>query len=169
MSATPDADTITIGQTLDLLDTKFFDFAEGVSHAHYAFWLGSGISLQRFPGLSKLIVKVLEHLRNHIDSDDPHCRFRTALEQALSFAGLTKTGIQQCDTNINVEDWPKIKEIKSVLSSNYARLLDIEIDGEDDDMLVWEGVDVVGTYADSSVEPDVAHYCIAVLILEGGG
>ena len=53
------------------------------------------------------------------------------------------------------------------MSDKYASFLDIDVDGEDIDILVWEGVDVVGTYGDEAVPPDAEHYCIAVLVKEG--
>jgi hypothetical protein len=51
--------------------------------------------------------------------------------------------------------------------NNYARLLDVEVEGEPSDYLLWEAVDVVGTFADAAKDPDVEHLCIAVLALEG--
>ena len=60
MTGEPNAGTISILETLNLLDGSFNSFAKGVAEGKYAFWLGSGISRERFPMLPDLIEKVLE-------------------------------------------------------------------------------------------------------------
>jgi hypothetical protein len=44
--------------------------------------------------------------------------------------------------------------------------LAIQIDGEGADCLLWEAVDVRGTYG-TGLEPDCEHICLAILALEG--
>jgi hypothetical protein len=60
---TPSAATITVRQTLALLDGEHRGLADGVANGRYAFWLGSGISRGRVPDLEILVEKVLEFLR----------------------------------------------------------------------------------------------------------
>ncbi len=62
MTTTPQAWDINVEQTLELLDGPFKTFADGVAEGKYSFWLGSGISRDKFPMLEDLIVKVLEYL-----------------------------------------------------------------------------------------------------------
>ena len=66
MSTAPNAATISLTETLALLDGDFAAFANGVADARYAFWLGSGISFSRFPGLKQIVVKALEFLRTRV-------------------------------------------------------------------------------------------------------
>ena len=71
------------------------------------------------------------------------------------------------DLTQRFEAWQDAKSITKRLTSKYAQLLDTPIDGEADDFLIWNAVDVVSTFADPAIEPDVEHICIAILILEG--
>ena len=67
MTEAPKAWEISVIQTLEVLDGSFKNFANGVAEGNYSFWLGSGISRDKFPMLEGLIIKVLEYLRNKID------------------------------------------------------------------------------------------------------
>lgn len=162
----PAAATISVRATLDLLDTQFAPVAEGVADDRYAFWLGSGISLGRVDGVKHLVPRVLEFLRERINPGDATCRFRKALNEALSLA-LSPTEITRVDLGRPFIEWPEAEAIVGRLSTNYARLLDITVDGEKEDFLLWEGVNVRATYADPAIPPDVEHLCIVLLALEG--
>jgi hypothetical protein len=87
-SSAPTADSITVKETLELLDGEFASLAKGVASGRYVFWLGSGISRRRVPDLGGLVRKVLEFLQAHIDPGDPRCVHRKALERAVDLAGL---------------------------------------------------------------------------------
>jgi len=63
--------------------------------------------------------------------------------------------------------WPHAEQIAQRLVTKYALLLDIPVDGEADDFLLWEGVNVAATYGHPSLQPDVEHLCLGILILEG--
>jgi hypothetical protein len=141
--------------------------AKGVSEDHYALWLGSGISFNRVPGLRLVVEQVLRFLQQQVVHGDPDCRFRRALEKIRGLAGLSDDEKARNDVDQPIEDWPDLPTINERLVNNYARMLDITVDGEEDDYLLWEGVDVAGTYADPAVVPDAEHFCIAVLALEG--
>lgn len=167
MADGPAAHEISVPETLTLLDTKFKSFAEAVASGRYAFWLGSGISRDRFPMLDDLIVKVLEYLRERSDSSREDCPYLKALDRALTMAGLSSEDKTFINFAQNAEMWPQIGLLKSRLSSQYEKFLNIRVGDERNDILVWEGVDVVGTYADLDQEPDAEHLCIAVLIREG--
>ena len=89
MVRAPIASTITVRETLALLDGPFLTFAKGVAEDRYAFWLGSGISFGRVDGLRKVVPRVVEFLRSQIVAGDPACRFKKALEEALALAQLS--------------------------------------------------------------------------------
>lgn len=167
MAKGPDAGTITVRQTLDLLDGDFRDLADGVADSRYAFWLGSGISLSRFPGLKELVEQVLEFLRDRAEPGDKNGAYLQALERAFAIAVLSDDERNQIDLSQPANAWPVIDALKQRLTNLYATFLDIDIDGEDDDVLIWEGVDVVGTYADPNIEPDAEHLALAILVKEG--
>lgn len=161
------ASTITISETLQLLDGKFSSFASGIAEDRYALWLGSAISFDRFPGLKELIPKVLERLRSRVDALDPNCQYKTALESALSLAGITKDERARCDFVAAAGTWPDIDSLATRLLNQYSRLLQLEVPGETNDYLVWEGIEIVPTFADPAKTPDVEHLCVAILLLEG--
>lgn len=163
----PSASNISVEQTLALLDGPFAAVAAGVAENHYAFWLGSGISFGRVAGLSKVIERLLEFLCARIDGDNPACRFRRTFDDALNLASATPAERGRIDTGRPVAEWPDGQGIVRRLVTNYARLLDLAVEGEPDDYLLWEGVGVGATFADPSTEPDVEHLCMALLILEG--
>jgi hypothetical protein len=167
MALAPSAATITVSETLGLLDGPFRAFAEGVAEDRYALWLGSGISFGRVDGLKKIIPRVIEFLRAQIDLGNPDCRFRTALNQALALAQLSPDEQGRVDVTRPFTEWPDADAITGRLIGNYARLLETPVDGQADDFVLWNGVDIASTFADPGLEPDVEHLCLAILLLEG--
>lgn len=163
----PAAAAITIRDTVALLDGPFASFAQGLAEDRYVFWLGSGISLGRVPGLLGVIGKVVEFIRQRIKPGDPNCRFAQAMEQVLSLAVLSPDERARSDLSQPFATWPDRDAIARRLQNNYARLLDVNIQGEPFDYLLWEAVDVRATYGHPTTEPDVEHLCIGVLTLEG--
>lgn len=167
MSGETNAANISIVETLNLLDGPFSSFAKGVAEGKYAFWLGSGISRERFPMLPDLIEKVLEYLRSHADPANDECPHNIALADALKLATLSNNERDQIDLTQPVSSWPVLDPIKKRLTNQYEQLLNIEVGDCASDILIWEGVDVTNTYADPKVEPDAEHLSLAVLIKEG--
>jgi hypothetical protein len=167
MASAADAAAITVKSTLDLLDGPFASLASGIAQDRYAFWLGSGISLGRLEGLSQLVPRVLQFLQTQVGIGDPTCRFRRALDDALVLAAITPPERALIDLERPIVEWPNLPAIINRLVSNYARFLEIAVSGEDDDYLLWEGVNVVDTYGNPATEPDVEHLCIAILVQEG--
>jgi hypothetical protein len=167
-SPDPTAKTITIAQTLELLDGPHAAVADAVTRGSYVFWLGSGISRGRVDGLDGVIVRVLEFLQDKAaleGSDSPH---RRALEGAIELAGLSPDQIPTVDASTPVASWsePDRAALITNLTEKYADLLDLGVDGKPADYLLWDGVNVRSTYA-SGAAPDCEHLAIAVLVLEG--
>jgi hypothetical protein len=167
MALAPSAATISVCEILGLLDGPFLAFAEGVAEDRYALWLGSGISFGRVDGLKKVVPRVIEFLRAQVVAGEPACRFKSALEDALALAQLSDEEKRRVDLKRPFVEWPDADAIVGRLIGNYARLLDITVDGEAEDYVLWGGVDIVATFANPAVEPDVEHFCIGILILEG--
>ena len=167
MTETPHAAEITVLETLNLLESSFKTFADGIADGRYAFWLGSGISRERFPMLGGLIEKVLEYLRSKTDFDNHACPFGKALERALDLANLSNCEQKQIKFCQPVSSWPNIDLIKRRLTNQYTTLLDIDVGACDNDILVWKGINVAETYGNPGIEPDTEHLCLAVLVREG--
>lgn len=167
-SPAPTAKTITISQTLELLDGSHAAVVEAVARANYVFWLGSGISRGRVDGLDGVVVRVLEFLQDKAapeGADSPHLR---ALKDAIDLAGLQPAQIPTVDVATPVASWsePDRDVLVAGLAGKYSDLLNIRVDGHRADYLLWDGVDVLSTYA-SGAEPDCEHLAIAMLVLEG--
>jgi hypothetical protein len=161
------AGTITVAETLSLLDGPFRELAVGVAEGRYAFWLGSGISFGRVEGLWHIVQRVLEFLRSRADASDASCRFARALRDALALAGASPEEQQRIDLAVPFAEWPDADALTKRLIANYSELLDLQIDGEQNDYLLWEAARVTDTYAADATEPDVEHLCVALLALEG--
>lgn len=158
----------TVSAVLERFGSTFAEFAAAFDEGQYVLWLGSGISRERVPNVPALLERVMEHLRSNIVAGDTGCAFRTALNEVLRLAGLTHEELMSINSSIAVDDWPLRGRIVSTLVTNYSRVLDVLVGDENpDDYLVWTGLDVPNTYGSPDLEPDVEHYCIAVLMLEG--
>ena len=162
-----DAASISVADTLHLLSGPFASFTEGLYGERYAIWLGSGLSRDRMPDLHVLVIRVLEHLRVRIDPSDPACRFGHALQACLELATLGPSELPAIDLAQPVQDWTIRQVLSTRLGLRYADLLNIQVDGEAPDYMLWDAVRVIETYAPLDPDPDCEHLCLAILILEG--
>lgn len=158
---------ISVRDTLELLDGSFEPFAAGVSNGTYAFWLGSGISLGRAPGLRVLVGKVVEYVRSRIDHADADCRFARAMGDIFVVGSVSEEERARSDLNAPFASWPDQAAISLRLVNSYSKLLGITIDGEEMDFFLWNVIDVRETFANAAMQPDVEHLCLAALSLEG--
>jgi hypothetical protein len=153
---------------LTRFDTTFAGFANAFHRGEYTLWLGSGISRDKVDNVSDLLERLVELLRSSIDTNDEACAYRTALQDVLDLASLTPEELESLDYSAPVVEWPLRLRIIGVLVNHYSKVLDVRVgEDKDDDYLVWTGLDVSNTYGSADLEPDVEHYCIAVLMLEG--
>lgn len=157
----------TVTGMLAGLEAGSSDFAASFTAGDYVLWLGSGISREVVPNVQGLLFRVLEMLRANIDHTNPGCPYLAALKEALVLSGLSQDDIDAIDLAAPVASWADCQGIAWRLTSRYAEVLDIPVSGQPADYLVWSGLDVPGTYADPTLEPDVEHFCVALLILEG--
>lgn len=165
---TPSASSITVSETLALLDTDHRDFADGVANGQYTFWLGAGISRGVVPDLGRLVVRVLEHLHDKMATGDPNDPFRQALTKIVYEIGQpTAEEQRRLDLDSPVASWPDLWPIVERLKGSYSQLLDVSVEGQTEaDYLLWHGVDPVSAYGGATA-PDVEHLCLAILALEG--
>jgi SIR2-like domain len=154
----------TVAEVLECFDNEFAAVASAFARGEYLLWLGSGISRKVVPDVPTLLRRMLEFLQTKIDSADPTCRFRAALVEVLDVADVAASTV---DLTAEVASWPHLDELVKRLVNNYSHVLDVRIQGEPADYLVWSGLDVPATYGAPDLEPDVEHLCIAILMLEG--
>ena len=160
----PTAATISVKETLDLLDQQFLGVGQGVAEGQYALWLGSGISRERVIGLDGVLAKLIEFLRAHATAD-PDCAFRKALEKVLRMASPSVDEKAGIDFSQPATDWPCLPSLLARLWKQYADVLSVEVGTERLDYLLWVGLDFAHTFA--SQDPDSEHLAIGMLALEG--
>ncbi|PWE52561.1 hypothetical protein DEM27_30175 [Metarhizobium album] len=160
------ATNISVLETLKLFDEEFLEVAAGVAKAEYALWLGSGISRERVADLRVVARRVLDYLSVNARAEIGDGTYKRALDKALGLA-LTHGEKAAVDQEADPATWANIDIIVERLVGKYALLLDTRIQGQPSDHLVWDIIDVRGTYADDQLEPDCEHTAVAVLVLEG--
>lgn len=163
----PAASTITVRATLAMLDGPKREIAEGVANDEYVFWLGSGISRERMPDLRDVAKRVLVTLQARIDQSDPSCRFKQALEGVVTLANPSPDEWGRIAFDQPADGWPDYEALAARLVGNYARMLDVPVDGEEADYLLWDVLDAANVYANPTIEPDAEHLCLAALAIEG--
>jgi hypothetical protein len=163
----PVAATITVRATLAMLDGPKREIAEGVTNDRYVFWLGSGISRERVPDLRDVAKEVLTRLQSRIEQADPNCRFRKALNAVVTLATPSPDEWGRIDYAQQPDNWPDFDVLAARLVNNYARMLNVTVDGEEPDYILWNVLDAANVYANPAIEPDAEHLCLAALALEG--
>lgn len=152
---------------MSCFEDEFAEFAAGFARGEYLMWLGSGISRGVVPGVPKLLEQMLEFLRTNIDDADPACRCRRAMNEILDLVSLPASSRTAIDFSLPVSAWPHLEDLIGRLNDKYADVLNVSVDGEPEDYLVWTALDVPHVYGSTSLEPDVEHLCVAILMLEG--
>lgn len=162
------AATVTVADTLVLLDGQNSRFADGFLSGGYALWVGAAISKDRVDDLPTLVGRVLEHLRSNALLELPASRpFGDALGDILRNSGVSDAEIQQANFQSEVDTWPCRDHLIAALTAKYSLMLDTTVAGYPPDYLVWNAVDVSSTYGPRQAQPDIEHVCIALLVLEG--
>nr|WP_329760839.1 SIR2 family protein [Stenotrophomonas geniculata] len=160
----PNAATITIRETLELLDGPYAGVSAGVSEGAYGFWLGSGISRDRIVGLDGVLAKLLEFLRSH-EAGAPGCPYHDALTTIINMAAPNAGERALINYATPVNSWGCLPDLLKRLWKQYAAVLSVPFGNERSDYLIWEGLDFAHTFAGQ--EADAEHLAIGMLALEG--
>lgn len=163
----PPAATISVRDTLAMLDGAKQEIAAGVANDQYVFWLGSGISRERMPDLKALAKRVLVGLHELSDPADAGCRFRRALERVVQLAAPSEREWDDIDYARAPVEWPVFEALSGRLVNNYARMLNVTVDNEEADYLLWTVLDAANVYSNAAIPPDAEHLCLAALGMEG--
>lgn len=160
----PSAGTISLRETLDLLDGAFAGVSKGICEGQYAFWLGSGISRERVIDLDGVLAKLLDFLRTNATAA-ADCGYKKAFDTIIDMAKPSKEDRKAIDLAKPVKDWACAKLLLARLWNQYSKVLSVEIPKQSFDYLLWVGLDFPNTFA--SQDPDVEHLAIGMLALEG--
>ena len=156
----------TVLDVLERLDSDFATVADAVENGEFALWVGSGIS-GRAPSLGVLVGLAFEFLRKNAIDPAKESIFRPALGEAVEAAEVSQDDVEP-HLGIPFASWPNAlhDKIVNTLWNKYSVLLDIRIEGEDDDLILWTGIDIRKVF-ENPEPPAAEHLCIALLILEG--
>ncbi|USJ27633.1 SIR2 family protein [Ensifer adhaerens] len=157
------ASTISIQETIDLLEGQFGKFADGFASGMYALWLGSAISRDRVVGLDGVLAKLLESLRQRVENTATCPHFK-AFSRILDLAELTPEQRGKIDFSTPLEQALE-KIIVDRLWTKYSKVLGTEVEGKQLDYLLWDVLDFKNTFA--SQHADAEHLAIGMLVLEG--
>jgi hypothetical protein len=161
--ALPTAKSISVAETIDLLDGPLSSFSEGFQAGLYALWLGSGISRERVVGLDGVLAKLLENLRLRITGAD--CEHHRTFKKILGFADLSAEEMSQIDLKKPVASWSIHDVLIDRLWNKYSKVLGTEVQDQTFDYLLWDVLDFPTTFA--AQKADAEHLVIAMLVLEG--
>lgn len=138
--------------------------AHAVENGEFALWIGSGIS-RRAPDLGGLIERAIEYLRAHAVNPATAGAFLPAFDEALTLAGMDPASLAPRFAE-PFSAWPERQQIVNALWDNYSRVLDIRVQGQPSDFVLWEAIDIRDAFANPAA-PASQHLCIAILVLEG--
>jgi hypothetical protein len=158
------ATSITVLETLRKLDDEFTAVATAIENGEFALWVGSGIS-RKVPNLGGLISRALEYFRQKATDTVTRKKFEPAFLAALKLGGIELAAAEPY-LEQPFDSWPNKSAIVGVLWNQYSKLLDIRIQGEANDFVLWTAVDIRDAFV-APAPPECEHLCIAILILEG--
>jgi hypothetical protein len=159
-----DATTISVLDTLHKLDNDFGAMAAALENGEFALWVGSGIS-QKAPSLGNLVTRAVEFLRQRTADPATSAKYRPALASALKYGGADIADVEPY-LGASFALWPNYTQIRDALWNRYSELLDVRLQGEPNDFMLWDAVDVREAF--SRLDPPASeHLSIAILILEG--
>lgn len=160
----PTASEITVREVLAKFDGDFASVARAVENGEFALWVGSGISRQA-PNLGDLIERAFDFVRARAIEPATTASYLPSLHELLELSEIApNTVVAQFGQPL--ADWPEHDAIIGRLWNQYSRVLDIRVEGEAADFILWEAIDIRAAF-ENPHPPSSEHLCIAILILEG--
>ncbi len=163
------ASNLTLTESLDALRVRW-PFVSDVLGGHYAVWLGSGISRERFPDLGTLLRELLEILHSRIQAGDANCPYRRCLENVIQLTTIRPRNLlDEPPANWSNDRGELVaEEIVNQLWSRYPDVLDqtLRVNGETL-TVTFHLLKLDEIYGDASKQPDAEHRFLALLIAEG--
>lgn len=146
-----------------MLDADFEPMARAVAAGEFALWVGSGIS-RRAPNLGHLVSAAIEFLRERAIAPATAAIYTPPLEAALRLAGKDPAALAG-RFGAPFATWPEHDEIVTILWDQYSRVLDIRVQGEPADFILWDAIDIRQAFS-APHPPSAEHLCIAILVME---
>lgn len=156
-----------VAEVLAGYESRFKEFADAFADGQYVLWIGSGVSRHQMPPVSDVVRDVIELLRANVDSEDVNCAYRGALTKVLKLSSLSQKQRDALDLATPVTEWAVKDELIRSLTEKYSQVLGVRVHGKTADYLLWDGMNVPGTYGNPAKPTGVEHLCIGILMLEG--
>ncbi len=161
------ATNATVPDILEQLDGDFAAMAAAFGNSAFALWVGSGISFGRAPDLGMIAARAIEFLRVKANNPPTQALFEPALRAAIT---ASRTAIAAAEPYFATPfvNWPdEVRQpIIRGLWNRYSDLLNVRIQNTEEDYILWDAVDVRDAFSNPP-PPGCAHFCIAILVLEG--
>lgn len=159
------ASNAVLSVAIEHLRNNFAAEIEAILAGRYACWLGSGISISRYPGLKKLVWLLLQRIYERCDFDQQECPWRRCLSNVL---GLVEANVADILPALEASDWTVAESTLNRLVNCYSDVLDQNIvDGGKHHSMTWDMLHLDEVYGDTAVSPDADHTLLAVLLAEG--
>lgn len=159
------APTFMMADAVDLLLGSWGSLTREVLKGQFAFWLGSGISRERFPDVQTLLMEVLTLLHQKIDPHHPDCPYLKSITKIMEL-----TSVRDLAPEAAPNTWaePRRKELLNQLQGRYGDVLEQDVRAAGGTVTIrWDLLKLHERYGDSSILPDAEHRFVALLIEEG--
>ena len=155
----------TLTQAIERVTAHFGAQVQFILDGQFAFWIGSGISRERFPDLKELLLRLLHELHTRSNFSDDTCPWRLCLQRVLELVHVSPDTTRQRDIPA---DWPDIDQLLDLLVDNYSDVLDNPVYvGTTPQSLSLDVLGLDRVYGDDTIDPDAEHRLLALLIEEG--
>lgn len=125
-------------------------------------WVGSGVSRDQVPPLEELLAELIRYLQAQPGSRDEGDAHFVALKRIVE----VHFAEQFDDFLLHPLCWrPRQSALRRAVNS-YSEILAVEVDGQDDDYLLWDGIDIRKSYGSDSIDAGPDRQLIAMLIRE---
>lgn len=154
-----------LSDAIEHLRTHFGCELEAILSGRYACWLGSGISISRYPGLKSLVWTLLERLYEKCDFNRAECPWNRCLDDIL---GLVQADVIDIRPALDAGDSSLADSTLNQLVDRYSDVLDHNVvDGGRNYSMTWDVLHLDDVYGDRSILPDADHALLAILLAEG--
>lgn len=155
----------TLREALALLEGAASQFTDTVLSGKSVPWFGSGISRERFPGVSELLLDLCNRLHARANVSNPDCPFIGTIQRILALAPSTALDPRSSPATWDETAW---KHTAATLVDKYATVLAEEVHVAGGSLTVrWDILNLIGLYSNPAIVPDAEHEFAVLLLAEG--
>ncbi len=146
-------------ESLNILQSKQA-VVDSILHGKCIFWIGSGVSSERFPKLNILLEELINNLYELADFKSSDCPYQRTISEIINL-----TSFRDIKTPQNMRPGsPEFPTFVKQLPEKYAEILGLRVNTKD---IWWDILKIQEIYSNPSIIPDAEHKFLALLIKEG--